>query len=226
METHSSRVPHGLDRGHGCVFDKTADQTGCGASSSSAAPVPLVSASHAVTPAESVVPASAGTVQGQVLEAIDSGNYTYVRVKTDGGEIWAATLKFKVAVGDTVVVPLENPMRDFHSQTLKRDFPLVYFSSAITTPGQSARAQASGLPPGHPPTTAAAATPESMVAAEPNEKLIALIAPPSGGVSIANVWANRKSLAGKTVTIRGKVVKYNPAIMGLNWLHVQDGSES
>ena len=40
------------------------------------------------------------------------------------------------------------------------------------------------------------------------------------------MWADRKTLSGKQVTIRGKVIKYNAEIMGLNWLHVQDGSGS
>ena len=29
----------------------------------------------------------------------------------------------------------------------------------------------------------------------------------------------------KTVRIKGKVVKYNPAIMNVNWLHIQDGTD-
>ena len=41
---------------------------------------------------------------------------------------------------------------------------------------------------------------------------------------IAKVWADRKSLSGKQVTVRGKVVKYNGNVMGLNWIHLQDGS--
>lgn len=50
------------------------------------------------------------------------------------------------------------------------------------------------------------------------------IAQPAGGTSIAEVWANRKALAGKTVTVRGKVVKFHAAIMNRNWLHLQDGT--
>jgi hypothetical protein len=41
---------------------------------------------------------------------------------------------------------------------------------------------------------------------------------------IADVWANRKSLAGRTVTVQGKVVKYNGGILGRNWVHLQDGT--
>src|SRR5262245_44546267 len=57
-------------------------------------PEAQASASHAT----SAPPASVGageSVQGQVLEKIDASSYTYVRVKTDRGEIWAATLPFK-----------------------------------------------------------------------------------------------------------------------------------
>jgi RecJ-like exonuclease len=45
-------------------------------------------------------------------------------------------------------------------------------------------------------------------------------------VTVANIWANRKSLAGKMVTVRGKVMKFNGGIMGLNWVHLQDGTGS
>lgn len=54
-------------------------------------------------------------------------------------------------------------------------------------------------------------------AVEPN-------APPAGGLSIAETWAKRASLSGKTVTVRGTVVKVNNSIMGFNWFHLQDGS--
>ena len=42
--------------------------------------------------------------------------------------------------------------------------------------------------------------------------------------TVADVWAKKASLKEKTVSIRGKVVKYNPGVMGKNWLHLQDGS--
>ena len=50
------------------------------------------------------------------------------------------------------------------------------------------------------------------------------VAPAPGGLSIADVWAKRASLAGKEVTLRGKVVKVNEAILDRNWVHLQDGS--
>ena len=42
--------------------------------------------------------------------------------------------------------------------------------------------------------------------------------------TVQEIFAKSKELAGKIVRVRGKVVKYNPAIMGRNWIHIQDGS--
>ena len=41
---------------------------------------------------------------------------------------------------------------------------------------------------------------------------------------MAEIYAGKKNLAGKTVILRGKVVKFNADIMGKNWVHVQDGT--
>jgi hypothetical protein len=43
-------------------------------------------------------------------------------------------------------------------------------------------------------------------------------------VTIEHVWADRAKLEGKTVTVRGKVVKVNNGILDRNWVHLQDGS--
>jgi type IV pilus biogenesis protein CpaD/CtpE len=50
------------------------------------------------------------------------------------------------------------------------------------------------------------------------------IAKAEGGKTVAEVFAEKDALAGKPVTVRGKVVKTNADIMGKNWLHVRDGS--
>ena len=38
------------------------------------------------------------------------------------------------------------------------------------------------------------------------------------------VYQEKDKLKGKRVMLRGKVVKYNEAIMGKNWLHLRDGT--
>jgi hypothetical protein len=42
--------------------------------------------------------------------------------------------------------------------------------------------------------------------------------------TVADVLTKGAELKGKTVLVRGKIVKYNPEIMGKNWLHLRDGS--
>jgi hypothetical protein len=151
------------------------------------------------------------SVTGTVLETMDASNYTYMRIKTGSGELWAAASQLAVAVGDTVTVSLDQPMEHFHSKALNRDFDVIYFVSRVGRPGDPAAA----LPAGHPsvPSTAAAAA-----------AVTAPIERAPNGSTVAEVWQTRKTLAGKTVTVRGKVVKYNGGILGVNWIHLQDGS--
>ena len=42
--------------------------------------------------------------------------------------------------------------------------------------------------------------------------------------TVAEVFAQRTALTGRTVVVSGKVVKYNPGIMGKNWIHLRDGT--
>ena len=44
--------------------------------------------------------------------------------------------------------------------------------------------------------------------------------------TVAEVVQGKAALKDKTVLVRGRVVKVNTAIMGKNWLHLQDGSGS
>jgi len=36
----------------------------------------------------------------------------------------------------------------------------------------------------------------------------------------------RKALSGKSIKVRGRVVKFNGGILGRNWIHIQDGTGS
>jgi hypothetical protein len=99
--------------------------------------------------------------------------------------------------------------------TLDRDFPLIYFAGAIAREGETT---APAMPAGHPPISGAGAAHGTAP--------VAPVEPVAGGLTIADVWAGKSRLAGSTVTVRGRVVKFNPGIMGTNWMHLQDGSGS
>jgi len=154
------------------------------------------------------------SVTGRVVETMDAATYTYIKVDTGQDELWAATGRFEIEVGDTVTVPLETPMENFHSDSLDRTFPLIYFASRILREGETEQT-ASAMPAGHPPITGAAAA--GSAAVEPVEAA-------EGGMTVAAVWNGRAELEGSPVTIRGRVVKFNGGILGRNWLHLQDGT--
>lgn len=162
-------------------------------------------------------PADESTATGTVLETMDAGNYTYVRVDTDDGEIWAAATRFEIGVGDTVTVPLVMPMENFHSDSLDRTFPVVYFTSQILREGD---AGSPAMPPGHPPVG------DAMAASHDADGSVEVVEPAEGGVTVSQIWTETDALAGTPVTVRGQVVKFNGGILGTNWIHLQDGTGS
>ena len=83
-------------------------------------------------------------------------------------------------------------------------------------------------PPGEgAPDSAALAGPHRAAAGGPIDVKVEPVPKASGpdARTVAELWAQRKGLAGKTVAVRGKVVKSTP-VMGRNFLHLRDGSGS
>ena len=193
--------------------------------------VPFASAKEMAQESAPAAVANDGNFSGQVAETMTTAGYTYVLVKTGSNKQWAATTKFSVQVGDTVTVTGGMSMPNYHSKTLNRDFDLVYFTGSITVQGGVAETTPA-LPPGHPSLTGAPAPvlPPGHVAltntaARPQIDLTG-VKKADGGKTIAEIFAAPSTLAGQSVTVRGKVVKSNPQVMGKNWLHIQDGSGS
>lgn len=58
------------------------------------------------------------------------------------------------------------------------------------------------------------------------EKANVSIVPCEGCIKIADLITGKKEFAGKTIRIKGSVTKFNAEIMGKNWVHLQDGTES
>lgn len=191
--------------------------TACGAAPATP-PVTVRNAAAQSAPPATGAP-DAETFTGSVVETMNSGGYTYVRLQAGKKDVWVATSELAVKIGERLTVSLEALMQNFHSSTLGRDFPEIYFVTSVAREGETlaaprGQAAASAMMASHEAAAGAAATP-----VEP-------IPPAPGGTSIANVWAKRTSLAGTQVVVRAKVVKVNNDIMDRNWLHLQDGSGS
>ena len=187
-------------------------------------------------------PAPTGDFSGKVVDNMTTAGYSYVQVDTGTQKLWATTTSFTVTNGDRVTVYGGMPMPNYHSKSLNRDFDLVYFTAKITVDTGDAKNAAAGggagavpvLPPGHPALPGAG---QASPALPPNHPLMGQAAPAAkvdltgikkaaGGKTIKEIYAGSAKLAGHPVTVRGRVVKYNPMIMGKNWLHIQDGTGS
>ncbi|MDX2479393.1 MAG: hypothetical protein QNK24_03545 [Desulfuromusa sp.] len=190
-----------------------------------ATPQPVASAANP-TPTQPTVP---GGTSGTVIETMNAAGYTYVYVDNGTEKIWAAAPAFAVKVGDEVMVPEGMAMHNYHSQSLNRDFDVVYFVESVLNASAPSMGESSmgmmgaptgnpadmQMPEGHPPLSGNTAPPEIDLAA---------VIKAEGGLTIGEIYAGKTDLSGKTVTLRGKVVKFSPQIMGTNWIHLQDGS--
>lgn len=167
-------------------------------------------------PAAPTAPATSPGKSGKVAETMDAAGYTYVKVDTGSEQFWAAAPQFVVKVGDEVFVPAGMPMPNYHSNTLDRTFDVVYFVPTVMVGGTQ---QLQTMKTSANPTDSTSRT----VVTKTNVDLSG-IKPAEGGQTVADIYAKKTELAGKPVKVRGKVVKFSPAIMGKNWIHVQDGT--
>lgn len=149
-------------------------------------------------------------LSGKVKETLDAGTYTYVLIATKKGDQWAAIVKTALKKGAEVEVLQETVMENFESKTLGRKFDRVVFGVLESAPP-------AGGP--HAGMTARAQSHEGPV------KPVAKAEGPEGR-TVAEVFAQKTGLSGKTVLVRGRVVKYSANILGSNWLHLRDGSGS
>lgn len=159
----------------------------------------------AAQPAAAQQAALMGT--GRVLETMNSGGYTYVNVDLGGNAVWAAGPQVQVKVGDTVSLPRGMEMQNYHSNTLDRTFPSVWFVPAIHVGGA----------PTDMATAHRSVAPKAAVEVGAVERL-------PGGQTVEEIVTGAAALAGKDVAVRGRVVKYNGGILGANWIHLQDGT--
>jgi hypothetical protein len=161
-------------------------------------------------------------LSGTLVERIAVSPYVYLRLKTATGERWVAVLEAPLAVGAPVTVYNALLMEQFESKTLKRTFDRIYFGS-LDAPGtlpteMAGTGAATGAATGVEPTTAGAPP-------APDARVVP-VAKATGAAArtIAELWTQKDRLANTVVSVRGTVVKYNAAVMGKNWIHLQDGS--
>ncbi len=149
-----------------------------------------------------------GKIYGKVTDIINVTGYTYAEVDTGKEKVWAAGPTTPLKTGDMISFSSHMPMQNFHSKSMGRDFPVLYFINRYFT-GKEALIAASAY-------------------AQPKQqqiiKAIKGINKVEGGYTIAEIYTDKSSLNGKTIRVSGQVTKFSANIMGKNWLHIRDSS--
>lgn len=154
---------------------------------------------------------SSQTHKVTVKEVLQANAYTYLLVDELGDEVWlAVTKRDNIEKGMTLYYADAMEMTNFYSTDLDRTFESVLFVQTINDQPMTVNPSMGGM------------MPHSNVKPEPDANIS--VKPAEGGITIAQLFENKKSYEGKSVKIRAKVVKVNLGIMGRNWIHIQDGT--
>ncbi len=166
------------------------------------------------TPVYSASPTSGASAQagisGKVVETMDSGGYTYVQLEQDGQKTWVAVTQMKVKKGQRITFKPGMVMENFESKTLKRKFDRIVFSDGV--------ADSSATPSGDKKSGG------SKAQSVPAEKISVTKATGPNAYTVAELYKKKKTLNGKSVSVKAKVVRVTTGIMKLNWVHLQDGT--
>ena len=175
-----------------------------------------IAATTAAWAAEKPTPASpaATVITGNVLEVKDVESYTYLRLKTKDGETWAAVAKTPVIKGAKVSIENVMVMNNFESWSLKQTFKTIAFGSLAGT-GASAPKTGAAMSTAHPGNAKTVVD---------TAEIRATKAVGANAWTVAEINTKAVELKDKPVLVRGKIVNYNPGIMGKSWLHLRDGS--
>ena len=154
--------------------------------------------------------ATGGNIKGKVTETMEASGYTYVLLDTGSEKIWGAAPTTTIAVGDQIEFSTDMPMRDFQSKSLNRSFPVIYFAPRFISSNNNST---SGIPP-----ISANSTSKKPAVA------LKTMAKAKDGYTITEIYNDKTNLAGKTISVRGQVTKFNAKVMNKNWLHIKDSS--
>jgi len=141
----------------------------------------------------------------EVIEHTNASNYTYINVEEKDKEYWIAVPQMEVEDGEVLFFTKSMEMKNFKSESLDKTFESILFVEDISRTPQSKDGKIS-----HP----------NVESTREEVK----IEPLKDGYTIAKLFNEKESLAGKKIKVRGKVVKYNEGILDRNWIHIQDGT--
>ena len=143
------------------------------------------------------------------IEVIDVDSYTYLRVEEEGKKFWMAITSRPIETGNQYYYKGGMMMYGFTSKQLDRTFDSIMFikdfaDHAFAANGDNTKDYKQ----------------EKSASVQNNISIDV----PKDGISLAELYKNKDQYNGKSVIVKGVVVKLNEMIMGKNWIHLQDGT--
>lgn len=176
-------------------------------------------------------------LKGKIVETMDSNGYTYLQLDAAQGKVWVAIPQTALKVGQEVECTPGLTMNNFTSKTLNRTFEAIIFSPGIAkesetgqgaaepvNEGFAAALQAEQQNHGSEGVMAMGPSTGSAGAVVPSADVNVVKATGANSYSVGECFDKGEELQGKTVRVRGKVMKISRQIMGKNWIHIQDGT--
>lgn len=147
-----------------------------------------------------------------VKEILQTSSYTYLKFEGDGEEYWGAIpRRDDIVKGNTYYFDSSMEMKNFPSKELDRTFDRIYFIESIRDTPYPKPDQVNM---------------DKRGSSQVGNMEVETIERVEGGITIAELYDNKSDFAGKIVKIKGKVVKFTTAVLGKNWVHIQDGTIS
>jgi len=89
----------------------------------------IAACSKSSSPASTTVTGTNTTITGTVVERLDGPPYSYLRLKTDKGEVWAAVPMDSVNTGKKVTITHGAALKNFQAPRLGKKFDVVVFGT-------------------------------------------------------------------------------------------------
>ena len=172
---------------------------------------------------------------GKVVEKQDVSVYTYVRLDDGAGnQIWAAVPQTQLEIGEQIALKGGTVMTNFNSKTLNRTFESIVFASGFVRGSGNKTARApGGANGGSSGAVQSGISPHGMTSQSSGGSSRAIVSfsgvkveksDAQNGYTVGELFAKAANLNNQKVTVKGRVVKVSPNIMGKNWHHIQDGT--
>ena len=151
--------------------------------------------------------ASKNVHQIKVIEKIPAGGYVYLKVLEKEKEYWMAIPGRPIEIGATYYYDKgAMEMGRYESKSLKRTFENIVFAQGVRDK-KIAIKQAK----------------KSII--NKGKSNVVNVDKATNGIRIATLFENPKEYQNKEVIIKGQVIKVNNGIMGVNFIHLQDGTK-